>query len=80
VSFGTRSSSLFGESVVYDESTFKRASGAVDLFDADMGGTELLPSLREILLRAEGEYPRQVCITSVLRESLTAIFKLRFCC
>ena len=81
VSFGTKFVSLFGGPVVYDEKTFVRASEAVEAYDANMGGTELLAPLREILSRPASQYPRQVVLLTDGEVANTAevIAMLCFC-
>jgi hypothetical protein len=50
VSFGSEHSSLFAEGCLpLDDETLKRATDAVSSMKADMGGTELLTPLREII-------------------------------
>ena len=55
VGFGSRVQALFAASRPYDESSFAEASRHVDGMLADLGGTEILPALRQAL---EGRGPR----------------------
>jgi len=78
VSFGSRHEKIFPSSVRYDESTFVRARNAVERFDADMGGTEILQPLREILAQPQKpRYPRQLfCLTDGEVENTRDILQL----
>ena len=51
VGFGSRYESLFEESRSYDEASLAEASKYVAAFNADLGGTEILPALRFVLER-----------------------------
>jgi len=61
VSFGSNHEKVFQTSVRYDEATLNQARRAVDLMDADMGGTEILRPLQSILSTPpKPGYPRQL--------------------
>ncbi|HVG85917.1 MAG TPA: VIT and VWA domain-containing protein [Vicinamibacterales bacterium] len=62
VGFGDRFVSLFGNSVPYDETTLARAAEHVALLQADLGGTEILPTLQAVFDRPRSELPRQLVI------------------
>lgn len=62
VSFGDRYERLFGKSVVYDASSFDRASRAVNVMEANMGGTNILAPLQSVFSDPVKEYPRQVIV------------------
>eukprot|EP01107_Rhizomastix_libera_P018469 TRINITY_DN95_c0_g1_i1.p1 TRINITY_DN95_c0_g1~~TRINITY_DN95_c0_g1_i1.p1 ORF type:complete len:981 (+),score=353.03 TRINITY_DN95_c0_g1_i1:45-2987(+) len=63
ISFGSDHSGLFKESKQYNEETFGAASSLCDRMSADMGGTELLPVLKDIFSqKLLPGIPRQVFI------------------
>eukprot|EP01087_Luapelamoeba_hula_P017985 TRINITY_DN5729_c1_g2_i1.p1 TRINITY_DN5729_c1_g2~~TRINITY_DN5729_c1_g2_i1.p1 ORF type:complete len:965 (+),score=193.97 TRINITY_DN5729_c1_g2_i1:130-3024(+) len=65
VGFGNSFEKLFPESVEYDDRSFKAASAHVDSMTANLGGTNIMSPLRDILGRsANPDYPRQIfCLT-----------------
>jgi len=63
VGFGSTWQSLFGESLAYDASTFRKASAHAQSVQADLGGTELLGPLRAIFQRPVPEgYARRIVV------------------
>jgi hypothetical protein len=63
IGFGSSFEKLFPSSQVYDDDTLKRANLHVNSISADLGGTELLRPLHEVLKQpADPQYPRQVFV------------------
>lgn len=60
--FGSGFQSVFAAPVRYDDANLDFARDAVQRWDADLGGTELLGPLHEILDRPAGELPRRVLL------------------
>ncbi|EAL64449.1 type A von Willebrand factor domain-containing protein [Dictyostelium discoideum AX4] len=61
--FGSRFTKAFDNSKMYNDETLAQISGYVEKIDADLGGTELLPPIRDILsTESDFEYPRQLFI------------------
>ncbi|KAM9985813.1 hypothetical protein ACTFIZ_002116 [Dictyostelium cf. discoideum] len=61
--FGSRFTKAFDNSKVYNDETLAQISKYVEKIDADLGGTELLPPIRDILsTESDFEYPRQLFI------------------
>jgi hypothetical protein len=50
VSFGSNFTKIFPQSVVYNEENLKIAVNQISSFDADMGGTEILEPLKDLVL------------------------------
>jgi Ca-activated chloride channel family protein len=53
--FGSNFESLFGKPKPYDERSASRALTYIEGMDADLGGTEILAPLREVLSRGRGQ-------------------------
>jgi hypothetical protein len=49
VSFGSNFEKLFPQSVIYNEENLKLAVSQLSTFEADMGGTEILEPLKDIV-------------------------------
>jgi Ca-activated chloride channel family protein len=63
VSFGSTHELLFGESRPYGEETLREAAGRVAAFDANLGGTEILPALQSVLgSKPAPGLPRQLIV------------------
>ncbi|KAF2069392.1 hypothetical protein CYY_009290 [Polysphondylium violaceum] len=61
--FGSSFKKLFDRSRIYDDESLETASSYINSIDANLGGTELFPPVRDILsAQADSEYPRQVFI------------------
>ncbi|KAH3731904.1 von Willebrand factor type A domain [Pelomyxa schiedti] len=61
VGFGSRFEKLFGESIPYDEQSFTIAKAHITALRADLGGTDVLPPLQDILLHnPQPNVPRQI--------------------
>lgn len=61
--FGDRFEKLFSDSVVLTEDTLQRATDYVNALDASLGGTDILPPLRDILERPPAKnLPRQLFV------------------
>ncbi|KAM9985814.1 hypothetical protein ACTFIZ_002117 [Dictyostelium cf. discoideum] len=61
--FGGRFTKAFDNSKVYNDETLAQISKYVEKIDANLGGTELLPPIRDILsTESDFEYPRQLFI------------------
>ncbi len=63
VGFGSTYTSLFEESLPYDENTLARATAHVESLDADLGQTEILSALQFVFSRRRAEdLPRQLVV------------------
>jgi Vault protein inter-alpha-trypsin domain/von Willebrand factor type A domain len=62
VGFGSTHESLFTESRSYDEASLAAASAHVASLRADLGGTEILPALQDVLEQKRSSLPRQVVV------------------
>jgi len=62
IGFGSRVDTVFPQSVMYDDATLAEARGAVQRWDADLGGTEIMTPLRQILEAPAGELPRRLLV------------------
>ena len=60
--FGSTFESVFAAPVRYDDANLNAAREAVQGWDADLGGTELMRPLRAILERPAAELPRRVLL------------------
>ncbi len=60
VGFGSTHESLFSESRPYDEASLAAASAYAASLRADLGGTEILPALQDVLTQKSSGLPRQV--------------------
>ncbi|KAM9977353.1 hypothetical protein ACTFIR_011215 [Dictyostelium discoideum] len=61
--FGSRFTKAFDNSKMYNDETLAQISKYVEKIEADLGGTELLPPIRDILsTESDFEYPRQLFI------------------
>ena len=60
--FGSSFESLFRGPVAYDDGTLDAARDAVRRWDADLGGTEIMAPLQEVLGQPAGELPRRVLL------------------
>jgi len=61
--FGSSFKKLFDHSKLYDDDSLETASSYINTIDANLGGTELFPPVRDILsATADPEYPRQLFI------------------
>ncbi|MEZ5126812.1 MAG: VIT and VWA domain-containing protein [Thermoleophilia bacterium] len=60
--FGSQVESVFPSAVPYDDAHLEKARRAVEGWDADLGGTELLPPLQTILRAPRMELPRRVLL------------------
>ncbi|KYQ90195.1 hypothetical protein DLAC_08793 [Tieghemostelium lacteum] len=61
--FGSSYKKLFPSSQIYNDDTLEKASAHITTISANLGGTELLPPIKDILaLPYDPEYPRQVMI------------------
>jgi Ca-activated chloride channel family protein len=60
--FGSTFESVFAAPVPYDDANLNLARDAVQRWDADLGGTELMAPLRAILERPATELPRRVLL------------------
>ena len=60
-SFGTKFSSLFGESVLTNDENIQNALEVIDEYSANFGGTELYSPLKAIFgLDTISKYPRKI--------------------
>jgi hypothetical protein len=63
IGFGSHYVKLFPSSRVYDDDTLEKANQHVAAFQADLGGTQLLEPLLDVLSSpADPKYPRQVFV------------------
>jgi Ca-activated chloride channel family protein len=62
VGFGSTHESLFTESRSYDQASLAAASAHVASLRADLGGTEILPALQDVLEQRHSNLPRQVVV------------------
>ena len=63
ISFGSKYELMFGSSKVYNNDTMNEALDKIKKFDADFGGTELLPPIKRLLEdKTEYQYPRSVFV------------------
>ncbi|EFA82589.1 type A von Willebrand factor domain-containing protein [Heterostelium album PN500] len=63
VRFGSSFVKVYPRSTVYNDETLSSVSTQIQFFDADLGGTELFPAIRDILsTEADPAYPRQVFV------------------
>ncbi|KAN0012369.1 hypothetical protein ACTFIU_007668 [Dictyostelium citrinum] len=61
--FGSSFTKAFGRAKIYNDDTLEQISNYVQNIDANLGGTELLPPVRDILsTTSDFEYPRQLFI------------------
>ncbi|KAK5583666.1 hypothetical protein RB653_005264 [Dictyostelium firmibasis] len=61
--FGSTFTKVFDKSRLYDDETLENAGSFVERIDANLGGTELLPPMIDILSSPyDPEYPRQIFI------------------
>ena len=60
--FGSRFESLFRGPVAYDDANLDAARDAVRRWNADLGGTEVMAPLQDILARPAGELPRRILL------------------
>ncbi|EGC38522.1 hypothetical protein DICPUDRAFT_148826 [Dictyostelium purpureum] len=59
--FGSGFNKVFPESLLYNDESLAMASAYIDNISANLGGTELLPPIKDILGKdSDAEYPRQV--------------------
>jgi Ca-activated chloride channel family protein len=62
IGFGSSVDRLFAASVPYDDVTLDQARAAVQRWDADLGGTEILTPLRLVLEAPAAELPRRLLV------------------
>ncbi|KAN0029623.1 hypothetical protein ACTA71_007755 [Dictyostelium dimigraforme] len=59
--FGSSFNKVFSKSLLYNDESLEKASKYIDGIGAHLGGTELLPPIKDILKNeSDPEYPRQV--------------------
>lgn len=62
VGFGSHVQSVFEGAVRYDDESLSVARRAVEAWDADLGGTEIMTPLRQILEAPAAELPRRMLV------------------
>lgn len=62
VGFGSHVQSVFEGSVMYDDATLDQARSAVEAWHANLGGTEIMTPLRQILEAPAAELPRRMLV------------------
>ena len=62
IGFGSTVDRLFPQSIDYDDTALAQARGAVERWDADLGGTEILTPLRQVLEAPVGDLPRRLLV------------------
>lgn len=61
-SFGSRHSFLFNKSRTYDQSSLTEAQKHLETFDANFGGTEMLPPIKETVKNRYSDLPLEVML------------------
>lgn len=62
IGFGSTVDRVFPQSIDYDDTALAQARGAVERWDADLGGTAILRPLREVLEAPAGDLPRRLLV------------------
>ncbi len=62
IGFGSTVDRLFPQSVDYDDTALAEARDAVERWDANLGGTEILTPLRQVLEAPAGDLPRRLLV------------------